>query len=760
MVSTGLQSEIPTSSDPLGTFSLTLKNHVGYWYPFLRSMPRKRPLSFDAAVEAGDSNKKRFSTGETIAKEIQLAHTEVDCVFLTAGDFVVRLACESFLDAGNSILLALLDTFPNSDSKIGLYVRHSFEFLWERAGVRPPVPWEQPSAEELADTFETLCDMVALGDLDPRPYSSTTTLALAVELGKQEKVQELGDLLARRQRMEEHPATWIQISKYRTLAGLILDGTFKRSPLRRTRMRRRRWKSRAARPFAEAWEYEDDEDMFGDEAFGFDGRGAREKDKTKSKTVGVLEKRANVTIVGGEVVIGKDAKGEVKFNMLVSYTYRSDDPLPEDDVRMTPSRSKAQAPEMKTFSFYTVVQLGMIIPREENRLERDEPIIFGEIFVTGVLMAAGIPVQPSGPAMMRVIIVVDDDDGAQLPFPPLIDDRVKVVVLPAMPSAGPSITVIDKDGKQPQAGPLPSKRGEIGYMEGMHGQAAQAQAQGPSYQDVAIPLPARHPAERTPSPSPSIGIPESATATAATVAPDAASTRSTSKLSFLKQKKIPALRGVRLTTLLTLIVLILLIAGTIAGWAVAVQMLNRNTTANSNIFIYVAFGIVLLAELILLERRVFRVRAERYAHLHPGEMLPTALRRTASRSAGMPIAPWQRPPLPTYAAALVQSGVGTGDVEDAAIAQPPPPAYGNTRGSMLLLQSFLRNSLHAQAQEYENNRASQISRESQISSRPVSFRSRDEEWEERQDAERARRLEESLASLEEGTRPSSVSERR
>jgi dynactin 4 len=51
-----------------------------------------------------------------------------------------------------------------------------------------------------------------------------------------------------------------------------------------------------------------------------------------------------------------------QFNMLVSYTYRSDDPLAEDDVRVTPSR-KEKVPEMKTFTFYTVVDLGMIVPR-------------------------------------------------------------------------------------------------------------------------------------------------------------------------------------------------------------------------------------------------------------------------------------------------------------------------------------------------------------------------------------------------------------
>lgn len=67
--------------------------------------------------------------------------------------------------------------------------------------------------------------------------------------------------------------------------------------------------------FAEAWEYEDDEDMFGiDNEDDFLGRDGREGDGRvgKSKTVGVLEKRANVTLIGGEIVIGKEATGNVK----------------------------------------------------------------------------------------------------------------------------------------------------------------------------------------------------------------------------------------------------------------------------------------------------------------------------------------------------------------------------------------------------------------------------------------------------------------
>lgn len=140
--------------------------------------------------------------------------------------------------------------------------------------------------------------------------------------------------------------------------------------------------------FAEAWEYEDDEDMFGvedgDDVLGRegDGRGGR------SKTVGVLEKRANVTLIGGEVVIGKEATGNVKvsacyadcvaisslthesqFNMLVSYTYRSDDPAPSEsnDAEVSSSKASSKLPEIKTFAFYTVVDLGHIIPREESK---------------------------------------------------------------------------------------------------------------------------------------------------------------------------------------------------------------------------------------------------------------------------------------------------------------------------------------------------------------------------------------------------------
>jgi dynactin-4 len=78
--------------------------------------------------------------------------------------------------------------------------------------------------------------------------------------------------------------------------------------------------------FAEAWEYEDedDEEMFDDDDLGLGlGLGSRtpgkaglkrEGSKSKTKTVGVLERKANTTKIGGEVVVSKEGKGAVKVS--------------------------------------------------------------------------------------------------------------------------------------------------------------------------------------------------------------------------------------------------------------------------------------------------------------------------------------------------------------------------------------------------------------------------------------------------------------
>ncbi|KAH9995811.1 hypothetical protein BJV77DRAFT_960912 [Russula vinacea] len=173
--------------------------------------------------------------------------------------------------------------------------------------------------------------------------------------------------------------------------------------------------------------------------------------------------------------------------------------------------------------------------------------------------------------------------------------------------------------------------------------------------------------------------------------------------TFPVHKQPPNFMGIHFTTLVLLGAQVLLFAGTLIGWVFAALAFSGSGTpkvhppgvvnnqnipppdpGTSHIFLHVAFAVVSLVQAVLIERRIFRARAERYAFKHPGDMFPTSPQDGQSGpDASMPVAPWNRPPLPTYAAALASSGVGTGDVEDVEIARPPPPAYGKTRGSTL-----------------------------------------------------------------------------
>jgi len=60
--------------------------------------------------------------------------------------------------------------------------------------------------------------------------------------------------------------------------------------------------------YAEAWEYEDEEEPVVDPDKDMESR-------SKNRTVGVIEKSKNVTVVGGEVMIGREARGHVKVRL-------------------------------------------------------------------------------------------------------------------------------------------------------------------------------------------------------------------------------------------------------------------------------------------------------------------------------------------------------------------------------------------------------------------------------------------------------------
>ncbi|KAF5334483.1 hypothetical protein D9611_013780 [Ephemerocybe angulata] len=272
------------------------------------------------------------------------------------------------------------------------------------------------------------------------------------------------------------------------------------------------------------------------------------------------------------------------------------------------------------------------------------------------------------------------------------------------------------DESRQQAGPLPSKRGELGFIEGVHTPLES------SFQENTLSLPERHPADRSNPSSPTVAVPLTPVPVSATgnaqsqpsppssaALPGSTDTPAADKptgiLKFLHPKPIPAFQGLRVTTLLAFFAQTILLTAFIVAWVFTARKLSGMGQDGgkvpggvpSIVFLHVVFAFAIIGQLIFLERRVYRLRAERYAHLHPGEMLPRYTDRTApGGDLAFAYAPWNRPPLPTYAAALAQSGHGTGDVDDHLIAVPPPPAYGQTRGSTLLLSGFLRESLRAQ----------------------------------------------------------------
>ena len=145
-----------------------------------------------------------------------------------------------------------------------------------------------------------------------------------------------------------------------------------------------------------------------------------------------------------------------------------------------------------------------------------------------------------------------------------------------------------------------------------------------------------------------------------------------------------------------------LLGGSITAWVFTSKYLALKSEKDhqtpfgqpfQNILAHIIFTAIILAQLVLLERRLFRLREERYNYIYHG----VSCHRNIPRSMTSAFAPWNHPSLPTYAVALSQGGVATGDVEDHIIACPPPPSYNNTRGSTLALSGFSRNRLSCES---------------------------------------------------------------
>lgn len=263
-----------------------------------------------------------------------------------------------------------------------------------------------------------------------------------------------------------------------------------------------------------------------------------------------------------------------------------------------------------------------------------------------------------------------------------------------------------------EADPLPTKVGEIGFVPGTGLPSLGYNAA--SREDIV--LPARHPADRDHVDQEQQPQENESNEEVPSSGRDADTASSTAKKSILKTQK---LGGVHVLTFFRIILIILFLAGTGVAWWLTINKFsgqdqsftfgdsqNQSNDQNEDddkdgtddygssggfpfssiVFVHVAFAVITIFELIFLERAIFHARAERYIFVN-------GLTSRALANASMGIAPWNRPALPTYAHALAESGVGTGDVEDNMIAINPPPAYGNTRDSTLILSNLLPASL-------------------------------------------------------------------
>ncbi|KAF8324319.1 dynactin p62 family-domain-containing protein [Cantharellus anzutake] len=125
--------------------------------------------------------------------------------------------------------------------------------------------------------------------------------------------------------------------------------------------------------FAEAWEYDDEgedvemnEDDIEDLLAGRESSPAPGRDDTKRETnkessnVGFLERRANITKIGGEVIVGNESSNPLQFNLLISYTYRAEEQSSSVEVSTADAPSRSTGGETKTFSFYITVNLGPV----------------------------------------------------------------------------------------------------------------------------------------------------------------------------------------------------------------------------------------------------------------------------------------------------------------------------------------------------------------------------------------------------------------
>lgn len=234
-----------------------------------------------------------------------------------------------------------------------------------------------------------------------------------------------------------------------------------------------------------------------------------------------------------------------------------------------------------------------------------------------------------------------------------------------MATLSPSSPIVSPEPAitRPQADPLPTKRGEIGFRESLNRPLSFIPEPESDTTAHDASVPARHPADREPQPASSQPEPSPTTNENGDQAAPEAPPLSAPILSFLKPKFDKF--GVRPSTIFLLVIQSSLLLITIGFWIILARLIlpssNAGKTAATGVFIHISFVIGTIFQVILLERLVFRYRAERYAALHPGEVIPDMFNRGEQVSTRLALAPWNRPPLPTVSLILRLLDVGNAD---------------------------------------------------------------------------------------------------
>lgn len=138
---------------------------------------------------------------------------------------------------------------------------------------------------------------------------------------------------------------------------------------------------------AEEWEYDEDDDE--DEAALDSGTASA---RSRKHGPGILAKRGNKTAIQLDLSVGREATGDIRVPLYITYTYTAEEPLvprlidKTDKRKVTNDGLKAQASaqesmtsaappgedrpdidktptNLKSFSFWTSVPLGRVVPR-------------------------------------------------------------------------------------------------------------------------------------------------------------------------------------------------------------------------------------------------------------------------------------------------------------------------------------------------------------------------------------------------------------